>query len=422
MARDRERPHYEVEDYGGRLAKHVQGARAWIKMPEGLQMFRPKKTGKPCPICDVRSPYLRSPKKEDKDKARALKPKERQLFLVLDNDNPDLGIQLWEEAFWNFGRNLDSYIKGADKEDIPAYRRYFHPVEGFTLKVTCTEETSGEGGQKYTDFTIHQFKARKEDLPDKLFKHGFDLDGMVDLLSYARLKSLFEGTAEDDETDQDRGSRSTAVARNDDRPKRRDDSEDRQESKRRDEEPPARKRDEDDDRPARSKRDEDDRPPAKKEESSKRRDDDEDRPPARKRDDDDDRPARGKRDEEPPKRKEPEPEPAKSKKYVPAKGDAVEFVYKEKTYTGVIDSLDDNKEMASIEVEGRDRPMNVDYDDLVPLTSKAKKKAEDDEPPKRKRDEDDDRPARSKRDEDEPAAKKKGSWDDDDDDRAFKKK
>lgn len=153
--------------------------------------------GKPCPVCQEISKLKESPHQLDTDKAYKLKPRVRQLFLIYDHDDKDKGIQLWEIAHWNFGQFLDAYIAGATKKDRPAYRKYYDPYDGFTLRLMVMEKTI-ETGKNY-EYHIHQFIKRDEDLPDELVEHGIDLDMLVRELDYNTLKAVYHGVAEDED-------------------------------------------------------------------------------------------------------------------------------------------------------------------------------------------------------------------------------
>jgi hypothetical protein len=253
MARDeRRRP---VVDAGRRVTEHTSGSRQHLKIPEGLGLFMPKKPGaykievipyemtkssqrfvtnyakpgewyyerthwvhdnvgvnndkaiclaknfnKPCPICEHRAMLLKRPDAEAEKLAYALKPKERQLFLVLDHAEPHKGLQLWDVSNWCFGKQLDQKIAAADDDDRKAFRRFADSEEGRTLKLIGSEESTGDGGGKYMKFSVDAFKERSEALDPDLFDHGHVLDDMVKEMDYDGLKKFFlQGDDEDAE-------------------------------------------------------------------------------------------------------------------------------------------------------------------------------------------------------------------------------
>ena len=66
-----------------------------------------KTAGKKCPICDYITKLRKDPN-ADEDMIKALAPKERQLFNIIDVDNPDKGIQVWDISNFLFGVTLDA--------------------------------------------------------------------------------------------------------------------------------------------------------------------------------------------------------------------------------------------------------------------------------------------------------------------------
>jgi hypothetical protein len=329
----------------------------------------PAKTfGKPCPICEHRGILARSPKADDEKLLAALKPKERQMFLLVDHDELEKGVQLWEVSFHNFGKQLDAKINNADDEDRIRYRRFADPEEGLTLKLMASEETTGDRGGKYLEFAVDEFRPRKNVLDPDWLDHGFCLDDMVRLLPYDELKKIFLQTGDDEPREEGR---------------KRDDRREREEP--------------------RGERERDDR-------DSKRTTRDDDEPKSRKKDDEptrQDRKAERTRPRDEPKDRPPQLE----------KGDEVVFDYKDKEWSGRVVKVDETREVAHIEVEGKDRPMVVDLDDVRPAPAKTREPepqksrdkehpADDDEPKPRKKKDDDESFRRRDADDDAPKSKK----------------
>ncbi len=257
MGRETRKVSYEVDD--GTTAETKRGGRGGISVPPGLSMFKPKKNGshtldiipfpttenrdrfadkmrysskrgvlypertywvhygvginndafacsarnfgKPCPVCQDRAKYLEEPDGESQDKANALKPKQRQLWLVYDNDEPEKGIQLWEVSQFNFGRHIEDYIEGFKKDERGSYRVYYHPDKGMTIRVTCKEATTGQN--TYTDFLVHSMSPRVKALPEEIFEHEYDLDEMVVLTDYDVFKRVYLGLDEESDVPTD---------------------------------------------------------------------------------------------------------------------------------------------------------------------------------------------------------------------------
>ncbi len=259
MGRDTERrTRPEVDDGGTFETKH--GSRGALILPAGLSMWKPKKSGthvidivpfvttanrdrwtekmrfsskqgvyfphriyrvhyqigvsndtvacvarnfgKPCPICQAANKLRESASAENEKKANDLNPKERSLFLIYDHDETDKGVQLWEVAWFNFGRHIADHIDGAPREEKPLLKVYYHPTKGYTIRINCKETPAGKG-KPYTDYQVHSMTPRSTPVPDELFDHGYDLDAMVQEQTYDRIKAIYTGEEEEEPEDND---------------------------------------------------------------------------------------------------------------------------------------------------------------------------------------------------------------------------
>jgi hypothetical protein len=328
------------------------------------------KTG-PCPVCELQRKLKLDPDADEK-LVKSLWPKERQLFQVIDLDNPSEGIQLWDVSYHLFGKLLDARIRDADPDDN--YHRFYHLSKGLSIKVGFVEESFGK--HKFYKAETIDFKERREQYDESIIDKGWCLDELIKILSYDEIKAALDGE----------GGGSKKDDRDDDRkPSRRDD----------DEKPRSRRDDDDDDRKPSKKDDDDDRKPSRKS------DDDDDRPSRRRDDDDDRKPSRSNRDEddEKPKRRDDDDDDRKpAKKDEPKKG-------------GWRDEDDDEpkkeeRKPAKKDDDDDDRPARRrDDDDEKP----AKRRDDDDERKPSRRDDDDEKPA--KKDEGKPSRKKDDDWD-----------
>ena len=148
--------------------------------------------GAPCPICEYAATVASDRDELDKDLAKMLNRKQRQIFLISmkEDDDDDREILLYETSYFTFGKKLDDERKGADEDED--YKRQFDDQEGgATLKVTY-EQVKAKFGL-YTDAVTIGFKPRPNGLPDSLLDHGYCLDDIVKVLSYDELKAIFEG-------------------------------------------------------------------------------------------------------------------------------------------------------------------------------------------------------------------------------------
>lgn len=153
--------------------------------------------GKPCPICEhkkkleetLRARGPKVSKQEFIDAMSPLNPKERQLFLVYDHSAKSVGIQLWEESFHNFGKQLTQKLTTARKELRDKLEVFFDPYGGFSLRIVGVEESGGQ--YKYTKFSVDEFIERKKGLSSAIYEHEFCLDTIPVEMPYKDIAKVF---------------------------------------------------------------------------------------------------------------------------------------------------------------------------------------------------------------------------------------
>jgi len=93
----------------------------------------PKKTyGKPCPVCEE----LVDLYKEDKDEAQKITAKRRCIYNVIDLDNEDKGIQLFDVSHYLFEKELLDELNEVDEDMVICDLE-----EGKTIKFRAVQET-----------------------------------------------------------------------------------------------------------------------------------------------------------------------------------------------------------------------------------------------------------------------------------------
>ena len=286
--------------------------------PEEKTIVCPTSFGKACVICAEHKRMLRNPN-ADKDELKTLRKKERQLFCVLDLNNKDKGVQIWDISYPLFGKLLDEEIKRGEP-DIACFADL---VGGKYMELRFSEEKIGK--TKFLKCSKITFKDRK-DYPESWLDAVIDPGTCLIKTTSEQVEKMFTGNTDDEVTSRDpvRGHDDDEDAPAPRKPAKRETEDD-------DDAPRANKprhNDDDDDAPAPrkpSKRDEDgdDAPPPKK--PAKRDEDEDDAPPARKpakKDDDDDAPAPRRRrggdeDDAPPAKPSKDEAPASGGKKCP---------------------------------------------------------------------------------------------------------
>lgn len=156
--------------------------------PEEKTYLCRKTVGQRCPICEHAAKLRKKNREEDEEIINALKPKERELYNVIDTDNPDEGIQLFEMSYFLFGKLLETEMNDGDD----SYVGFADPTDGYTLKVRFTEKTMGQGNP-FLETSRIDFVERKKPYKVDIIDKAVDLDRILNVLSYEELEAIFTG-------------------------------------------------------------------------------------------------------------------------------------------------------------------------------------------------------------------------------------
>ena len=159
--------------------------------PDGDAILCPAKHDKArCPVCEFERAMRKDPDAND-DLRKTLVPKQRQLFHLIDLDEPDKGVQLFDCSYHLFGNAIDAAVQALDEGQ--AEERFFSPTKGFSLKVNFKEK-SFQGWKGWEAETV-TFKVRAEQYDDSIFEHTHCLDELFKpRLSYDAIKELLDGS------------------------------------------------------------------------------------------------------------------------------------------------------------------------------------------------------------------------------------
>ncbi len=145
-------------------------------------------SNKKCPVCQFVSGLQRDAKASD-ETIKGLLPKQRQLFNVIDVNNREDGIQVWDVAPFNFGDLLQKMI--SDSEEGEGWDDFSHPEKGSTLKLGVSEATMGDGGKFFKVVSI-QLVPRKKPYKMSIIDKAPCLDECIKELDYDALKDKLE--------------------------------------------------------------------------------------------------------------------------------------------------------------------------------------------------------------------------------------
>jgi len=160
-----------------------------------------KTLGEPCPVCDYRT-ELEQDADSDEKVIKSLYPKERQLFNVINTEEREKGVQLWEYSYHNFGKLLDQLIEESDEED--GYENFYHLEGGMTLKLSVSEESMGSNS--YLKVTHIDFRPRKKPYKESILEETFCLDDLLKVTPYDKLKAIFLQADEENEEEEEESS------------------------------------------------------------------------------------------------------------------------------------------------------------------------------------------------------------------------
>lgn len=157
--------------------------------------------GKPCPICEMAKEAQDAGKTED---YQQLKPSRRVIYNVIDEKNPEAGIQIFEASQYLFEKEL---IEEARNAEAGGEMTDFADIdEGKSVSFRASEATFGKN--KYFEFKSFQFLDREEELDGDLIDQAHSFDELMVVLSYQDIAKLLHGgddeePAASDDSDED---------------------------------------------------------------------------------------------------------------------------------------------------------------------------------------------------------------------------
>lgn len=160
-----------------------------------------KTVGKRCPICDARAQMMKSADSDD-DIIKALAPKEREIFNIIDLNDEKKGVQLWEISYHLFGKMLEDEIREGDEE----FGDFAMLEGGKTLKVRFGEKKLGKN--TFLETTRIDFEDR-DDYDEDILEDVLDLDDILNLMEYKKLEAVFLEMEEEDEKPAKKSGRSS---------------------------------------------------------------------------------------------------------------------------------------------------------------------------------------------------------------------
>lgn len=153
---------------------------------------------KPCPICEEQERLI----EEGQEKlAENLKATRRGIYNVVDLNDEDKGIQIFNSTHYFFEKEMLEKLKTLEDEQGEGSIIFADPEDGRTIVFRATEETYLKS--KYLKFKDFEFAKRKEQYEESIMEETFSLDAMLTIPTYDEVKQLLYGVSDEDGEDED---------------------------------------------------------------------------------------------------------------------------------------------------------------------------------------------------------------------------
>lgn len=158
--------------------------------PDDKAVVCPGTFGKKCPICEARAVMVKDPN-ADKEELNELRPRDRIVFNIIDLNDEDAGIQIFDMSPHLFAKKLYEELDAQNGE----YDSVFDLDGGFSLKVRFSKKKLGKN--EFLEVSRIDF-AEREPYDDSIIDETLDLDKALNVLSYEAIDKLFLGLEDAD--------------------------------------------------------------------------------------------------------------------------------------------------------------------------------------------------------------------------------
>ena len=165
--------------------------------PKKATVICPNKSfGKKCPICEAWE-VAKNEHSYNSPEAKALQPKQRVVYNVVNVDDPDAGVQIFEVSYFKFEKELLEQAESDGPDHDVDFVPFGSSDPGFTVKFRTSEGTYNS--KPFYEAKNFQFKKRKPGAVDKWLDKAYALDELMMLRSYDDLTVLLNGADDDEE-------------------------------------------------------------------------------------------------------------------------------------------------------------------------------------------------------------------------------
>jgi hypothetical protein len=161
-----------------------------------MAVICPKTINKPCPICEYVKSLFDSEEEESIEMAKRIKAKARELYNVIDLDDQDKGVQIFDYSYHLFGKALEEEINEGPEE----WAGFADLEGGYTLETRFRKGSMG-GSSSFFEVAKINFEER-DDYDEEILEQVHDLDKLIQVKSYDELKAALFGTDEEEEEEE----------------------------------------------------------------------------------------------------------------------------------------------------------------------------------------------------------------------------
>lgn len=170
--------------------------------PKNERCFCPLEgLGKPCPICEAKQDLLDSGSDWNDDDVKALHVKIRCFYNVVDLDNPDEGVILFEQSEWWFDKELVEKANYKGEEFVTFADLEFGKTVTFRGTKSSFKNKKGTPILQPKDFDFEDRDPYKEDI----LEETYPLDELLIIHDYDTMRNMLLGLGGEENGDGDSG-------------------------------------------------------------------------------------------------------------------------------------------------------------------------------------------------------------------------
>ena len=189
-----------------------------------------KTFGKACPICEARKEMMDNGVAYDSKEEQAVRPKWRAIYNVIDLDDEEKGIQIYDASGFQFQKEMFAKAEYLNE----GFETFSNLEDGATVTFRGSPETFNKKEWfKPMDFGFESREPYEEDIFDDVYP----LDKMLVIPTYEEVQNMFLGLDDDEQEDDEQEKEESTKKRSSRKTKKSEPKEEKEEPKEEKEEP-----------------------------------------------------------------------------------------------------------------------------------------------------------------------------------------